>query len=373
MAKRKVPGKKRQAPTDVADWTEQYRTVLPHYTRLGTKVHSLLDDLLSNSKVTYHAIEQRVKTVESFAEKAIRDGKSYVNPLQEITDFAGLRVILYYIDDIAKVDELISREFQVDDARSSSSKDSLDPDRFGYQSLHKIVKISSARAALFEWSGLGDLVAEIQIRTVLQHSWAAISHALQYRSVAEVPWQSRRRLSRLSGILELADEEFAALRKERQKLSANVIGSIGAGNLNVPIDSLSVVEFLKSEADLVNLVSKAVIDAGFELNDEIRDHVAIGVSQLVQICDSFGIGSIAKLRHVLSQIPSHQVNSFFKRFRSLSPSNVGGSLAHFVAVLVVFGLIPEATESKLQSARPWGEEYTQRIFVAAAGLTTKRG
>ena len=91
----------------------------------------------------------------------------------------------------------------------------LEPDQFGYRSTHYSVRLLPDRAHLPEWRDFAQLRAEIQIRTVLQHAWAAISHALQYKREFEVPSQFRRRLSRLAGMLELADEEFTGVRRDQ--------------------------------------------------------------------------------------------------------------------------------------------------------------
>jgi trimethylamine:corrinoid methyltransferase-like protein len=60
--------------------------------------------------------------------------------------------------------------------------------------------------------------AEVHVRTVLQHAWAAISHSLQYKKEDDVPAALRRRLNRLAALLELADQEFTTLSAEHRAL-----------------------------------------------------------------------------------------------------------------------------------------------------------
>jgi hypothetical protein len=57
------------------------------------------------------------------------------------------------------------------------------------------------------------LKIEIQIRSLLQHTWAEIEHAY-YKAERSLPASIRRRVSLLAGQLELADNEFVNLRKD---------------------------------------------------------------------------------------------------------------------------------------------------------------
>jgi putative GTP pyrophosphokinase len=64
------------------------------------------------------------------------------------------------------------------------------------------------------WAKYKGLKAEFQVRTILQHAWDAISHKLDYKPESPMPRQNRRRLARLAGLLELADDEFSNLKKQ---------------------------------------------------------------------------------------------------------------------------------------------------------------
>jgi ppGpp synthetase/RelA/SpoT-type nucleotidyltranferase len=55
-------------------------------------------------------------------------------------------------------------------------------DELGYQSVHYLVQFSPERCALPEYQRFQGRIAEIQVRTVLQHGWAEIEHDIQYKA-----------------------------------------------------------------------------------------------------------------------------------------------------------------------------------------------
>lgn len=188
-------------PLSKEEWIARYRTERPRYERFTNEVSELLRKLLSHENVNA-TVETRTKEVDSFAGKITRPGKNYVDPLSEVTDLAGLRIIVDSLTDVERVAQLLRSEFAIDATRSINKADALDPDRFGYLSQHFIVSLSPTRRALVEWSGLGELCAEIQLRTALQHAWSVIQHPLDYKSTIDVPKPLRRRLFRLSALFE---------------------------------------------------------------------------------------------------------------------------------------------------------------------------
>ncbi|GAB5419141.1 MAG: hypothetical protein Crog4KO_06490 [Crocinitomicaceae bacterium] len=169
-----------------------------------------LENLLTNSNIEFHVIEKRLKTVSSL-QKKLNNKTSPLNstePFQrsiqksrEITDLSGVRVILFFLEDVRSVVNLICKKHTIDEKNSNFFLSSAEHDKFGYQSVHIIV----------EWESIK---IEVQIRTVLQHAWAAISHQVDYKSEMKAPYQLKRKLARLSGLVEIADNEFNELKTD---------------------------------------------------------------------------------------------------------------------------------------------------------------
>jgi putative GTP pyrophosphokinase len=340
----------------------KYREIFPLYERFAEKLKILLQDLLNSEDVKFQVVESRSKTVESFSHKIRREGKSYKDPLAEITDLCGSRIVLYYVDDVDKVDRLIRREFTVDGKNSVDKRAILAPDQFGYLSVHKIARLGRSRSRLAEWKAFSQLTCEIQIRTVLQHSWAAISHALQYKQEVDVPTASRRRLTRLAGLLELADEEFVLIRNEKRILQKEVSNDVSLGNLDIEINSVSLRQFVQ-QSKLVRSFVGTATTSGVDVKEDKDD--TVGLSQLTTACNIAGIKTIHKLQTFLQDLGTAKTTKFFSTFVSNYNGAISGTPGHVLAVIVsAFSKTPNL-QQPLPSLIEWSKDYAARIAAAA--------
>ena len=210
----------------------KYEKVRGNYEQLAAEIASIVQESIRaaglNVQVTW-----RAKELDSFERKAAEVDANdprkpkYARPLTEITDLAGVRVIAYVLEAIPQCDEVVSRELEVVD-RIDKTKDLLAAERFGYQSLHLIVKLKSPRTELVENRAIVGLVCEIQVRTVLQHGWAEIEHDIGYRPEGELPAATKRKFQSLAGLLEIADREFQAITNEERQRRAELRAKIDA-------------------------------------------------------------------------------------------------------------------------------------------------
>jgi putative GTP pyrophosphokinase len=196
----------------------------------------VLSASLTANNVTFHEIEARAKDLESFGKKAAKPLESdprrpkYPRPLEQITDLAGTRIITFFPKTLSAVDDCINTEFQVVE-KTDKSEELEEEGRFGYKSIHYLVRMKPERLALPEYMAFRGLIAEIQSRTILQHAWAEMEHDIQYKSVDVIPTSIRRRFVALAGMLEIADREFQAIQDEDDQIRAQARINVKEGKL----------------------------------------------------------------------------------------------------------------------------------------------
>lgn len=181
---------------------EAYREALPVLEQLKTDVLVTLHEALDDSRLFLTAIEARVKKEKSLAGKLALKGAKYAT-LTDITDLVGARVITSYTDDVDRIASIAERLFEIDWENSVDKRRLHQLDSFGYNSLHYICRLPGY-----------DFRFELQLRTTLQHAWAVINHDNGYKSDIEIPQEYLRRMNRLAGMLEMADDEFSRIRTE---------------------------------------------------------------------------------------------------------------------------------------------------------------
>jgi putative GTP pyrophosphokinase len=186
--------------------------------------------------------------------KLRKPGNRY-RTLGDITDIVGVRIITYFADDVDKLAKYIEQEFDVDRKNSTDRRTALDPDRFGYLSLHHVVSFRPDRARLLEYRQYTGLRAEIQTRSILQHAWAEIEHDLGYKTREAVPRDIRRRFSRIAGLLEIADQEFQSIRDELNEYERSVPEKIDKAPQMVDIDKVSFSVFISENPTVTELDS----------------------------------------------------------------------------------------------------------------------
>lgn len=226
----------------------EFERVHSQYSSFSKKIESVISDFLDTEKIVVHSISCRCKAPDSLerkAQKRYEKNTPYLS-LEEVTDLAGVRVITHFSSDLDRIADLVEREFEIDFANSVDKREYQDPEKFGYASIHYVVGFKSTRLDLPEYSKYAGLKAEIQIRSILQHAWAEIEHDIGYKASVEIPRDVRRRFSRLSGLLELADQEFEAIRTELDVYDKAVRESSDFELSSIAIDKTSLDSFILS-------------------------------------------------------------------------------------------------------------------------------
>ena len=341
---------------DIIDYAQEYRNVRPGYEKLTRKLEVLFDELLESEGIKA-TIESRTKETKSLEGKIGRPGKAYTDPLRQITDLSGIRIILYSVADVETVGKLIQREFIVDPTDSVNKIDQLEPDRFGYLSQHFLIQVGDSRRLLPEWAGLCDLRAEIQVRTVLQHAWAAVEHFLLYKNEHDVPKILRRRLFRLAALFELADEELDGLINDIKGQIGQYRENLAKGNTRIEINVDSLRTYIQNSTE-PRYWAKFLRETTGQRVDE-NDWGDL--SRDVKIANYFGLHSIDSLDTLLKNARGwgetffvEYYRDYFKR-QKVTPDKVSTVINGPVTVLMIASNAEKIDAKSLDSDFGWGK------------------
>lgn len=160
-------------------------------------------------------ISARAKAVSSFLKKASKVGESgpkYSDPLHQIQDQVGARIITFYQSDVSQVDEIVRRYF-----RAIESKNHV-PDsewEFGYFGMHYILIIPNDVIDDTWDEALVPRFFELQIKTLFQHAWSEAEHDVGYKESEKLlNLDQKRRLAFTSAQAWGADRVFNELFQE---------------------------------------------------------------------------------------------------------------------------------------------------------------
>jgi len=211
----------------------QYDEMRPRLDRFLDSISEQLLHLVKTSGVLLGIpLERRVKSWDSISSKVMRTRLS-LSEITDLEDLVGLRLILLFKRDLAKVHELLTQMFTVLKYEDTSTR--LEDTKFGYMSVHYLVGLPESWLKTPTLSTFGDLRAEIQVRTLAQHIWAASTHELQYKNESSVPLPIRRTIYRVSALLETVDLEFERVLAERESYVSEMDPSVAEAKLNVDL------------------------------------------------------------------------------------------------------------------------------------------
>ena len=273
---------------------DEYHEKLPVYEKMKTVILRLLQSCLEENHILVSGLEARVKTEQSLAGKLELKGFKY-RSLDDITDVVGARIITFYSDEVDIISALAEKLFEIDWDNSVDKRKMLEIDRFGYLSLHYVCRIPEALYKDPEVPQLNKIRFELQMRSTLQHVWANMYHDIGYKSDVEIPIEYQRNMTRLAGMLELADEQFSHIRKEINGYRRTVQSMVANGNFNeVPLNGDTFRSFLKLRP-FKKLADKiAAINQGEVYEDNLMPYYKIllhmnmkTIGDIVRMCNEY--------------------------------------------------------------------------------------
>jgi putative GTP pyrophosphokinase len=192
---------------------------------------------LTQGAVLALPVESRIKSWSSIVPKLLR-----VLPMPksvlDIHDLVGLRLVTLFMRDASRLVSLIARTFKVIEQEDTAIR--LEDNKFGYASVHILIRLPEEWLKVPSMANLGNLVAEVQVRTLSQHLWAAASHVLQYKKEENVPSPVKRSINRVAALLETIDLEFDRVLAERDtyQRAVRAKNELDVTSLETALDSL---------------------------------------------------------------------------------------------------------------------------------------
>lgn len=360
------------SPSEVDAQIKLFESKQGQYIAFQSALKGLVSQLLLAADAEIVTMESRTKSIESFKGKITREDKNYSDPINEITDLVGIRIITYQLSDLNKVSDIISSNFAIDTENSVDKRQSLEADRFGYVSVHYIVSFNNIRSSLPEYAAFIGLRAEIQIRTVLQHAWAAIDHKLRYKSKEQVPANLRRQLYRISALLETADEQFASLNDGLTQVRVEYSEAVADDSLDLPLDIESLGIYVSTSKNAKELLRKSEpLDINFaphHPNARLPEF-----SNLLAFLDRAGIKTIYDFDSQLENI-STRIDAFLPTIVSRWKENVSSPGLRLVVTkesyfrMIFFMSLPPERAEHFKSELRFGFALGDAVEQAYRGL-----
>lgn len=156
----------------------EYKSKKHNYEEFRQAAHNTLNSLLKESNLKYQ-LTSRTKSFERLKEKLIRKKREDVQYriLDDIEDLVGLRVIFYTEKDKDRFVKIMTKEIDGSLKIEEREKDG------GYTATHIIMSFGPKRLQLSEYKRFKGLKSEIQVTSLLHHTWAEIEHDLIYKDL----------------------------------------------------------------------------------------------------------------------------------------------------------------------------------------------
>jgi ppGpp synthetase/RelA/SpoT-type nucleotidyltranferase len=203
------------------EFVDQWRADKPIYEAWGKYVvdsicHELEQQGKNLSTFLKIPVSCRLKDDSSLLDKAFyRPGKQYSDPYNQIEDKVGARFVVLLLEDIYTVCTVVQEHdaWEFDACKHFDDEKRADPLLFTYQSVHYILRPKQELIAN-DIAIPVNIPCELQIRTLLQHAHAELTHDAIYKAKRTVQPGVHRTVAKCMALIETTDELFISATKQ---------------------------------------------------------------------------------------------------------------------------------------------------------------
>ncbi|WP_444935091.1 GTP pyrophosphokinase [Microbulbifer sp. JTAC008] len=203
------------------EFKELWNSEKPAYSAWGDYIIQSITQDLEGREVDLSTflkipVKYRLKDDNSLIDKAFfRPGKNYSDPYNQIEDKVGIRFVVLLLEDIEKICEIVEESdvWQFDACKHFDEDKERDPLLFTYQSVHYVLRPKNE----MEIDGVTipcSIPCEVQIRTLLQHAHAELTHDAVYKAKKTVQPAVHRTVAKSMALIETTDEFFSEVTQE---------------------------------------------------------------------------------------------------------------------------------------------------------------
>lgn len=244
MANRKYPSSE-----EYNKQVEAYHKEIPAYETFARALKRVLENACRIS-IPEAIVQTRPKDISSFAAKWVLKYDRYPDPIEDMTDLCGGRVIVQTLEQVQAVCQFIEHNFKVLEKDDKGLL--LGESVFGYRDMHYLIRLKEERAGTIGFSpeereAIKERTAELQVRTWVQHAWADTLHDRLYKAPLRLSQETKREGALLAAIMENGDRTFNRLSLELDGMAANYTAYAGREDVQKEVDAQELI--YKNEPD----------------------------------------------------------------------------------------------------------------------------
>ncbi len=217
------------------DIDEEYSSISETYQTFLRNFSNEVSNLLQEQNISLaFSPTGRMKSIDSVHEKLETGRHPTLDSLSDLNDLVGIRIVLLFPEVKDQVVRLLSDTF---DLLNDPGENKQHPDKFGYSSIHLILRVKKEWSTVPTWSKHLEKKIEVQVRTLSEHIWAETSHALFYKREENIPNALNRDLHKMAAVLEVIDDQLQNIKSRVEKHFADIREASFEDVLNLDLNS----------------------------------------------------------------------------------------------------------------------------------------